>query len=437
MNILALAFFIVAAIIFLLSVVTIMKERKNKIIIGLHSQIFIINITAFILSVLAVFQQFVSQTLASVIDQFIAIFFVLVVINLAHVVIIIWDINKGKKEVTKNSITIVLLFLFIEFIILGSSWTALYFYKNSGDIILDQYKDYLYSVANSRASHIGSLILDYKNKALADSTLNLGMINCLEDIESNGGECSKEQLDEVIKERLNSKLDKIYLMVILDKNGKIVSSSDNSLVGEDWSSRQSFINHTSDGYFSDIFYDERYNQEAVEISHPIIKNGNFWGVWIIRDSPVSIYDVLQNRANLGDTGEAILINSDGLVLSPQRFTNDIFININNPNVLGCSEDFSKYVRETPTSLMIEGHNFLLAEYTNEYGKDMLGAHVVVEGPTKGLKWCVLLEISREEALSKFNKSMLEAMIFSLIIIISFTCVFIFTFDFFFQKLFKN
>jgi glucan phosphoethanolaminetransferase (alkaline phosphatase superfamily) len=253
MNILALAFFIVAAIIFLLSVVTIMKERKNKIIIGLHSQIFIINITAFILSVLAVFQQFVSQTLASVIDQFIAIFFVLVVINLAHVVIIIWDINKGKKEVTKNSITIVLLFLFIEFIILGSSWTALYFYKNSGDIILDQYKDYLYSVANSRASHIGSLILDYKNKALADSTLNLGMINCLEDIESNGGECSKEQLDEVIKERLNSKLDKIYLMVILDKNGKIVSSSDNSLVGEDWSSRQSFINHTSDGYFSDIF----------------------------------------------------------------------------------------------------------------------------------------------------------------------------------------
>ena len=437
MNILILIIYILTAIIFSLGSVTMIKMKKQRAFMSLYAQFFIITTSSFIFSVLGIYQQFISGPLVETINQFLAIFFIIVVVNLLDIVKILWHINNGEKHRSEKSVTTTIFILFIEFIILGSSWTALYFYQKSGDIVLNQFKDYLYAVANSRSSHIGTLILDYRNKTLADSTLNFGMTNCLEDIESNGGECNKEQLDAIIKERLNSAMDAAYFIAILDKNGKVLSSTDNSLVGEDWSSKPAFINRTDNGYFSDIFNDEKYNQQAIETSHPIVKNGNFLGVWIVRENPSSIYDVLQDRTNLGDTGEAILVSSEGLVLSPQRFTNDIFIKMDNSNITGCKDDFDKYVIETPTSLTVDKHDFSIAEYTNKYGRSILGAHVVVAGPTKGLKWCVLVEIGKDEALANFNKDLLEAMILSLIVMIIFTCIFILAFELFFRKLFKS
>ena len=436
MNILASIIYTFSALIFLWSVLMIMKTKKYKVFSGLYAEIFIVNITAFLFTIIGIFQQFASKGLVDIINQFAGIFFILVTINLFHVVIMIWDISKGKKNEFKKSVIVIIFFLFIEFIILGSSWTALFFYKNSGDIVLDQYKDYLYAVANSRSSHIGTLVFEYKNKILADSTVNFGIINCLDELESNSGNCTKGQLDEIVKERMESKIYATYFIAILDKSGRVIISTDNSLIGEDWSSKPAFINRTNEGYMSNIFYDEKYNRQGIEISHPIIKNDNFLGVWVDRERPDAIYNILQDRINLGDTGEAILIDDNGTVLSPQRFTEEIFTKIDNSNVAGCKDDFKNYVIETPTSLTVESHDFSLVEYINKYGRDILGAHVVVEGPIKGLKWCVLVEVGKEEALSNFNKKLSEAMISSVIIIIAFTCIFIFTFDFFFIKLFK-
>jgi len=437
MNILVLIIYILTAIIFLWSGIILVKMKKQKDLVGLYAQFFMVTITAFIFSILGIYQQFISGSLVGVINQFVGIFFIIASINFIVVVGMIWNINNGRKIEAGKSATLTIFILFIEFIILGSSWTAFYFYQKSGDIVLNQYKDYLYAIANSRASHISTLVLDYKNKILADSTINLGLINCLEALESNNGNCTKGQLDEIVKGRLESKIYATYFIAILDKSGKVIISTDNSLVGEDWSSKPAFINRTDEGYVSNIFYDENYNRQGIEISHPIVKNGNFLGVWIVRENPDSIYNVLQDRTNLGNTGEAILIDANESILSPQRFTDEMFIKTDSPNAAGCKDDFDNYVVETPTSLTVDKHNFSIAEYINKFGRSILGAHVVVEGPTKGLKWCVLVEIGKEEALSNFNKDLSEAAIFSLIIIIALACIFIFTFDLFFKKLFKN
>jgi len=86
-------------------------------------------------------------------------------------------------------------------------------------------------------------------------------------------------------------------------------------------------------------------------------------------------------------------------------------------------------------LIVNNHPVSLVEYANKYGRSILGAHVVVEGPTKELKWCVLVEIGKDEALSNFNQDLLKAMILSLIVMIIFTCIFILSFELFFKKLF--
>lgn len=437
MNILVLIIYILTGIIFLWSTIIVVKMKKQRAFVALYAQFFMVTITAFIFSILGIYQQFISGSLVEVINQFVGIFFIIAAINFISVVKIIWDINRGKTIEPGKSAMITIFILFIEFIILGSSWTAFYFYQKSGDIVLNQYKDYLYAIANSRSSHISTLVSDYKNKILADSTINLGIINCLNDIELENGNCSKEQLAEIIRARMESKIYSTYFITILDKNGQVIVSTDSSFTGQDWSSQPAFINRTNEGYISNIFYDDKYNRQGIEISHPIIKNNNYLGVWVVRERPDSIYSVLQDRTNLGDTGEAILIDKDGTILSPQRFTDEIFIKTDDLNAAGCKDDFDKYVVETPTSLTVDKPNFSIAEYTNKFGRSILGAHVVVEGPTKGLKWCVLVEIGKEEALSNFNKDLSEAAIFSLIIIIALACIFIFTFDLFFKKLFKN
>jgi len=436
MNIVILLIYILTSIIFGLALLTIVKAKNKNVFAGLYAQFFIINIMALIFCLFKIYEQFSPEDVIKIIDQFLEICFILCAINVVYIIKIIWDMNKGKKIGLKNNLPMLVFLLLIEFIVIGSSWTAFYFYEKSENIVLNQYEDYLYTVANSRASYISRLVLDYKNKILADSTLNFGIINCLEGIESNNGTCNKEQMDEIVAKRLNSSMDSPYFIAVLNQSGKVVSSTDNSLAGEDWSLKEAFINHTKDGYFSNIFFDEKYNQQAIEVSHPIVKNNSFLGVWILRERPEDIYNVLQDRKNLGDTGEAFLVDINGIVLSPQRFNNEILTKINNPNVVACRENFERYVKETPTSLIVEKHDVSVVEYTNKFGRRILGAHAVIEGPTKGLKWCVLVEIGREEALGDFNKNLLKAAILSLIVIIVFVCIFIFTFDFFFQKLFK-
>jgi hypothetical protein len=402
MNISVLIIYILTAVIFLWSAMILVRMKKQKDFVGLYAQFFMVTITAFIFSILGIYQQFTSGSLVEVINQFVGIFFIIAAINFISVVKMIWDINRGKTIEPGKSVMITIFILFIEFIILGSSWTAFYFYQKSGDIVLNQYKDYLYAIANSRSSHISTLVLDYKNKILADSTINLGIINCLDGVETNDGSCSKEGLAEIVKKRMESNIYSTYFIAILDKSGEVVSCTDNSFIGQDWSSRLAFTNRTNEGYILNIFYDEVYNRQGIEISHPIVKNGNFLGVWIVRENPDSIYNVLQDRTNLGDTGEAILIDADEIILSPQRFTDEIFIKTDTLNAAGCKDEFDKYVVETPTSLTVDKHNFSIAEYTNKFGRRILGAHVAVEGPTKGLKWCVLVEIGKEEAFQKLR-----------------------------------
>jgi hypothetical protein len=133
----------------------------------------------------------------------------------------------------------------------------------------------------------------------------------------------------------------------------------------------------------------------------------------------------------------MLINSVGTVLSPQRFTDEIFTKIDTLNSAACQDDFANYVKETALNVVVEKHEVLLVEYANKYGRKILGSHVVVDGPVKGLKWCVLVEMGEKEALSNFDNILLEATVLSLIVIIVFTSVFIFIFDFFFGKLFKS
>jgi hypothetical protein len=437
MNILIVLIYVLTGALFLWSIFIVVKKKDKNIFPGLQAQFFIITVVSLIFCLFKIYQQFAAPDLVKVINQFEGVFFLVAAVNLTYIIKIIWDTNKGRDVMSKGNLTIVIFLLFIEFIVIGSSWTALYFYQKSESVLLQQTDQYLNAVAASRASHIATIVQDSKAIVSAYAS-NLVIIECLQDI-AIGKACDTSSLSKILSKGMEQN-PIAYLGVILDKNGIVIGSTDSAILGQDWSEKEEFLNHNQNGYFSNIFpgeSGEEYSQGRLILSVPVIENGYFLGVLSAHIRPDEFYAALLDRTNLGDTGEAILVDADETALSPRRFSDKILAKIDNPNALACKDDFSKYVKETSTILTVSKHDTSIVEFNNEFGRSILGAHAVVQGPTKGLKWCVLVEMGKQEALESLNRNLLEAAILSLIVIIIFTSVFVFVFDFFFRDLLKS
>jgi hypothetical protein len=186
----------------------------------------------------------------------------------------------------------------------------------------------------------------------------------------------------------------------------------------------------------DGFFDQEYNHSAIEISHPIVQDNLFLGVWTIRVLTDSFYNVLEDRSNLGETGESILINNEGKLLSPRRFDGRILTNIKTPDANECKIDFANRLEASPANVSISQHDSPLLKFKNEFGREILGAHAEVQGPVKGVKWCVLVEMSQKEALNSLDSELMKAAISSLVVLICLMIVFIVVYDFCFRKLLK-
>lgn len=401
----------------------------------IYACLLLISVLGAIFCLVKIGQVIIHSDLTGQMDEFSEIILTVFILNLAFIFSQISVISKKKAIFDSRSrASIIMLILFLQFIFIGSFWSMFYFYKQAENVSTEQAGQYLNAVASSRASHISSLAGFMKE--LSNPDLDPNIENYVQNLEAGSKNFTSNELNDLLQKRMAPREDIFYLMAIVDQKGQVIGSTDNKIIREDWSDRKSFINRTKQGYFSDIFLDEEYNQNAVEISSPIIFDNVFLGVQVVRAKAESFDNVLQDRTNLGDTGESFLVNGNkgGELMTPRRFDNQIFVSLNGqPDADACVSDFKNFTQESPSGLQVAPHETPILNFANKFGREIFGTRAIVAGSNKA-DWCVIVEMGQNELKNPLQTQLLKAAIAVIVVLIVITILFLWVFDFFFRKL---
>jgi hypothetical protein len=376
-----------------------------------------------------------SDGLTDAMDNLSEMLYILFVLNGVGVFIQMWRTrHRPDYKIEGIKPVILIMVLSLEFLVIIAFWSISYFYVQAKRVSIEQNTQYLYAMAEARAAHASSLVESYRESAVRYAQ-SARIAGCFDKSTGINNVCTAEEwkntLSEIAVEDPN-----IVMMVTLDKDGKVIGAIDEKIVGSDWSQKDEYVNRNSSGYFSDIFSIKLGNaltRGLLGISATITAENEAVGTVIIYFKPDFIYNVLENNANLGDTGESYLVRSDGTLLSPRRFESQQFVDLSGrPDVQGCAEDFNTYVVETATGPVVETHDKILSVFNNEYGRSILGARAVMQGGVKNLRWCVVVEMGEQEGLSSLNAELVKAAVSAAIIVAGLMIIFIYVFDFIFR-----
>ncbi len=135
-----------------------------------------------------------------------------------------------------------------------------------------------------------------------------------------------DELSKYLSEDMKPVDPDIELIHVLDKTGKIVSSTDKVMIGEDKSKDLYFIeglkgDHVKDAYVSTS------GAACIATSAPIKSKatGEVVGVVVCRFLTAELNKILSHTDGLGDTGESYIVNKDGYMITDSRYLKDTFL----------------------------------------------------------------------------------------------------------------
>lgn len=115
------------------------------------------------------------------------------------------------------------------------------------------------------------------------------------------------------------------IFIINPISAKTEISTNRALTGLDKSQNQNFTEpmRTGDVYVTDIYYSKTTHRPSMTFSIPIFSKGEkkrIAGILVARiDLESSLYDLLLDRTGMGNTGETLIVNKDGMALSELRW----------------------------------------------------------------------------------------------------------------------
>lgn len=264
-------------------------------------------------------------------------------------------------------IGLMILVIFFVVALLGSIGGTSYFYLKSVDSLEQRVYEHLESTSQSRAHHIETFLEQQKE-----------MI----EIAATHQELTFEELKEITK--IN---EGFHELSVLDSNGIIISSSDESNLGLDKSGEEYFIEGIKKTHLRETPLSEITKKRYIEISTP-----HNSGV-LVAKIDFTIFDVIVlDKTGLGNTGETYLINKESYSITPLLFIEDPFLElkidtINSRNCL--------YMLDNPQEIAGEhvGHEAVNI-FLDYRGERVVGSH----HPIKNISWCLLAEMDDEEIL---------------------------------------
>jgi PAS domain S-box-containing protein len=205
----------------------------------------------------------------------------------------------------------IIILSFIIVAVLGSIGGSYYFYLQSNAILEQEIKNHLESVAQSTENFINSVLEGQVEKVKIAATHS---------------ELSIEELKEITD--LESSFDEVF---VLDSNGIVTVSSDESQIGKDKSDDSFFINTRDESYIKPAYLSESTNEGSIAVATPFNE-----GVLVARVQLESFSLLVSDRTGLGETGESLLAykGEDGkAVFFTERRFRDVDVDVDVERVL--------------------------------------------------------------------------------------------------------
>ncbi len=267
------------------------------------------------------------------------------------------------------------------------------------DALKHQILEQLKAVAESKRLHVRSF-MEAKRGRTADFSSDGFIRNKLERVVHGGG--LKEDAGIDLNEYLFRKklpLDQHLLTIaIADRQGNIVSSTNEKLIGKDVSSHDIFVQGISRGY-GEAYIAPRYfpyfGATCILSSAPIIspQDAKTLGVIITAYNLAFLNEITLNRVGMGESGEIYLVNKGRIMVTDSRF------------IIGAS--FNQVVDTEPVRRIVEGDKEMVGIYPDYRGVLVIGASLNV--PEYG--WILLAEIDEREAFKPVKTLSIAALIF--------------------------
>ncbi|MEA1906543.1 MAG: ATP-binding protein, partial [Euryarchaeota archaeon] len=254
----------------------------------------------------------------------------------------------------------------------------------SEDIIEQEVCNHLLTAVASRASHVETFLDGEKEgiKQLAESIVIERLLLADRDDPDYAG-----NYDDVTRrlKRTAGASEYVRSIFVLDKNGTIVASSDESDIGKNKSNDPYFIGGKHGVFVKDAYRHQAGGMRALAFSAPVLDETTFLGVVVARVPMEELNKITTDLTGLGDTGETFLVNKDGYMITSSRFLNGTFLKQKvDTHHLGSTPESVKY---------LEGYEhevFLCKSYT---GAEVLRAHVHI----LDMGWTLVAEMGTEDA----------------------------------------
>jgi len=299
----------------------------------------------------------------------------------------------------------IIIIVFVTVTLVGNAVGSYYSYTNSVDILEQQVSNHLETASKSKINHVETVLTKYQERARL-LTSKTWLRKYLKSYYETGDDEYKILVKDIL---LNIQIEnpKFLHISVISPEGKIIISTLETSVNDDISDEDFFIDAKTDYTISDL-HNPIHNGAKLHIAGPLIQDGEFLGVVAVASDGKALENAVGEYTGLGETGESYLLNKDGYMITSSRFLEDTFLKlkIDTENSRDCSMDYEKYDAEE--------HEHETKIFLNYIGVKTFG----IRGHIPEMGWCLLTEISEEEALGNLQKSILNIFMIATIIVIT-------------------
>jgi len=184
----------------------------------------------------------------------------------------------------------------------------------------------------------------------------------------------------------------IYEYLLLDKNGVVVAASNEADIGKDKSLDAYYLRGQKSVFIKDAYFSEEKNMPLLAVAAPlnVPGSGEFLGVLVVRITLDALNAITTNRTGLGQTGEIIIVNKYGYMITPSRFLKETSLKkrVETFNVRECLKHFYKPDEEC--------FEIISTDYR---GEEVLTTHDYM----REMGWGIITKIDSKEAFAPLEK----------------------------------
>ncbi len=173
---------------------------------------------------------------------------------------------------------------------------------------------------------------------------------------------------------------------ILSLEGKVVTSTQQSAMGQDYSKKDYFKEARTRNNSTDYLFTDDMGQLHINLVGPIMYHNNSVGIIVIDASADDLQFVATDYSGLGDTGETVLArreaNGDAQYIAPLRLDKTAALRLT----------VDRHETRRPIIQAINGHTGTLSNAVNYQGESV----IAVTRPIKGTSWGMAVQTARTE-----------------------------------------